>query len=145
MQVLPENGREAIAWAKNSTGGSEWAVISDLTAQLRYEAQDCKRLILLPETFNKASTVAFGWPKNSYFADKMNQLIQEVVETGAFQRSANFWFRSVVGPPCPADRAAADSDAFRPMDAEQLLGPLAVAAILVAGGLLLLGFECLAA
>lgn len=116
-----------------------------MTVQLTYEARDCKTLILLPETFNKASTVAFGWPKNSYFADKVNQLIKEVVETGAFQRSANFWFRNVVGPPCPADRSAADADTFRPMDPSQLLGPLTITGILVVAAFFVLGIELLIA
>lgn len=88
------NGNLAFAWSHRMLRG--------------YEAQDCDAFAVLPELFLKGLTAAYVWPKNSFFADKVNALLQTIVQSGYVEKRFDFWFKKLYGKPCPqqADKNA---------------------------------------
>ena len=113
----------------------KWAFVAQFSTLRGYEAQHCKTMAVLPEPFMTDATEAFAWPKNAFFADKMNALIESMAQSGFMEQRYERWFQKVFGRPCA--QLAPTTTKFAPTDMTDLTGILAVYGVfLVAGGLI---------
>lgn len=138
--ALPKSHSEALKMVKDPASGN-WAYMGDMSKMLVEEAKNCKLFAVLPVTFNNGGLLSFAWPKNSFYEDKMNFLMQQMVEKGFTRRLLDYWFRKSVGPRC--SKLTNTSNAFSAFAFDQLRGPLIILAIFIVLALLGTIFEIL--
>lgn len=110
-----------------------WALTFPYHILREYEAHDCSKLAVIPETFRSDSTLAFSWPKNSFFADRMNFEIQLMAERGYFEKERDKMRRQT---PCSGDYNAKTT--FDPLGMISITGVLVLVLLftMVAGVIL---------
>lgn len=109
---------EIIDMIRNSEGG-KWAFISEYFYLLSLQAMDCKNLAVVQEISIQDSITALAWPKNSYFAEKINFLLQEMIQNGYIEKLIRKWDRSGSKNICKVSSVSTD---FAAVDISELLG-----------------------
>ena len=122
----------------NSTQG-KMALVGDYRQLLTFEARNCSRLTVLPEAFMTDSTLAFALPKNSFYADRMNFLMQVMTGNGFIAKRFDWWFEQEIGSRC--SQMVVTSAAFSPTDIWHLVGVLMVFGAFGAGAVLVFAAE----
>ena len=116
-----------------------WAFAHYYTLLRGYEAKKCKILAVLPEQFMKDSTLALGWPKNSFFADEMNAVIQTMTESDHFQKRFELEMKQLVFRPCTKQSDTVTN--FSPTDMKDIIGIFALYGVFFGAALAVLAAE----
>ena len=108
---------------RKSSGG-KWASPNTYSWLLTQEAKDCNNFAVLPEIFMTSTMLAFALPKNAFYADKVNFLIQSMMESGYVNKRLEWWNKMLNKSSC--EEQLASSASFTATEAEDLTGILAV-------------------
>ena len=93
----------------------------------------------MPEPFLSGSTLALAWPKNSFYADKMNFLMQAMTEDGFFNERYDFWFEKSIGVSCA--KSGETKASYSAFDMSLLIGILTLFGVFLAASAFVLLVE----
>lgn len=116
---------DIVEMIRNSEGG-KWAFISEYFHLLSIQAMDCKNLAVVREISIQDSISALAWPKNSYFAEKINFLLLEMMQNGYIEKLMRQWDRFGPEKVCKVSSVSTD---FAVVDISELSGIFTLFAI----------------
>ena len=138
-KIVKKMKRSTIVDMIRKSIGGKWALPSSYSGLRAIEARDCNNFAVLPEKFMASLIVAFALPKNAFYADKVNLLIQSMVESGYIDKRWEWWNKRLNRSSCREQLASTAS--FTATEAADMTGILVVFGMFAAAAVAILTVE----
>ena len=138
-KTIKEMNHSVIFDMIRKSSGGKWASPNTYSWLLTQEAKDCNNFAVLPEIFMTSTMLAFALPKNAFYADKVNFLIQSMVESAYIYKRRVWWRKMSNRSSCEEQLASTAS--FSATEMADLTGILAVFGVFAAAAVAILTVE----